>query len=131
MLEKIRMKKILGLFLLTVFSTVVSSAQEPKGSVFGTVVDENDGSPITHATVQLLSLPDSTMVSGNVTNLDGRFMLHALPGQYVLKVSYVGYLPVMKHIRLITTKSKLNAGRILLKTDAILLNEAVIVAEAP
>ena len=125
------MKKGLGIFLLMVFSTMFSFAQSPKGSVFGKVVDDNDSAPIMQATVQLLSLPDSTMVSGNVTDLDGHFVLHALPGQYVLKVSYVGYLPFMKHIRLITTKSKLNAGKISLKTDAILLSEAVVVAEAP
>ena len=125
------MKKDLRLFLLMIFSTVISFAQSPKGSVQGIVVEENGNTPIMQATVQLLSLPDSTMVSGNVTNLDGHFVLHALPGQYVLKVSYVGYLPYMKHIRLITTKSKLNAGKIALKTDAILLKEAVIVAEAP
>ncbi|WP_374991830.1 carboxypeptidase-like regulatory domain-containing protein, partial [Acinetobacter pittii] len=62
----------------------------------GTVVDGEDKSPVTQATVQLLSLPDSTMAVGNVTNLDGVFSLSACPGNYVLKVSFVGYLSQFK-----------------------------------
>ena len=65
-------------------------------TVSGTVIDKEDNSSIMQATVQLLSLPDSAMVVGNVTDNNGHFSLSARPGKYVLKVSFVGYLAYEK-----------------------------------
>ena len=91
------MKRFAFLVLLIGISTTLSFAQsqsQGKGriTVSGTVMDKEDNSPIMQATVQLLSLPDSTMAVGNVTDNNGRFSLNVRPGKYVLKVSYVGYL---------------------------------------
>ena len=65
------MKKYLFLTLLIGFSSAISFAQSRRGSVAGSVVDEMDGTPIVQATVQLLSLPDSAMVVGDVTIEEG------------------------------------------------------------
>ena len=125
------MKKYLFLTLLIGLSTAISFAQSRRGSVAGTVVDEVDGNPVVQATVQLLSLPDSAMVVGDVTNLDGQFKLSTRPGKYVLKVSFVGYLSYIKQVQLTSSKPLVNLGKIVLKSDAIMLKEAVITAEAP
>ena len=125
------MKRYLFLVLLLGLSTAISFAQSGRASVAGTVLDETDNSPVVQATVQLLSLPDSTMVVGDVTNLDGRFKLTTRPGKYVLKVSFVGYLSYIKQIQLTSAKPLVNLGNIILKSDAIMLKEAVITAEAP
>ena len=56
------MKKLILLLLLVCTGTTLSWAQGSKRvTVSGTVVDGDDKSPIAQATVQLLSLPDSTM----------------------------------------------------------------------
>ena len=125
------MKKYLFLTLLIGLSTAISFAQSRRGSVAGTVVDEVDGNPVVQATVQLLSLPDSAMVVGDVTNLDGQFKLSTRPGKYVLKVSFVGYLSYIKQVQLTSSKPLVNLGKIVLKSDAIMLKEAVVTAEAP
>ena len=125
------MKKYLFLTLLIGLSSAISFAQSRRGSVAGSVVDEMDGTPIVQATVQLLSLPDSAMVVGDVTNLDGQFKLTTRPGKYVLKVSFVGYLSYIKQVQLTSSKPLVNLGKIILKSDAIMLKEAVITAEAP
>ena len=125
------MKKYLFLTLLIGLSSAISFAQSRRGSVAGFVVDEMDGTPIVQATVQLLSLPDSAMVVGDVTNLDGQFKLTTRPGKYVLKVSFVGYLSYIKQVQLTSSKPLVNLGKIVLKSDAIMLKEAVITAEAP
>ena len=122
--------------LLTVLGTTVSVAQNrgqsrKKITVSGTVLDKGDKSPVVQATVQLLSLPDSAMVVGNVTDLDGRFKIEARPGKYVLKVSFVGYLSYLKECQFAAGKSPVNLGDIQLASDAIMLQEAVVVAEAP
>ena len=100
-------------------------------TVSGTVIDKEDNSSIMQATVQLLSLPDSAMVVGNVTDNNGHFSLSARPGKYVLKVSFVGYLAYEKQYQLTASKPTLNVGKITLSSDAIMLSEAVITAEAP
>lgn len=83
--------------LLVVVSTTWVMGQNPKQGnirimVKGSVYDKDDQSPVMQATVQLLSLPDSTMVTGNVTDEKGTFSLSARTGKYVLKVSFIGYL---------------------------------------
>ena len=130
------MKKLAFLLLLISLGITVMSAQgrgqsRKKITVNGTVLDKDDKSPVIQATVQLLSLPDSTMAVGNVTGVDGRFSISARPGKYVLKVSFVGYHTYMKGLQLSGDKTSINVGNIPLSSDAIMLSEAVIVAEAP
>ena len=125
------MKRLAFLVLLIGLSTTMLLAQSGKVTVSGSVFDKEDNSPVMQATVQLLSLPDSTMATGNVTNNNGRFSLSVKPGKYVLKVSFVGYLTYMKEYRLTSAKPTLNVGKIALSSDAIMLSEATVTAEAP
>ncbi len=125
-------KSVLLLLLACTCTASILSAQEYKRvTVTGTVVDGDDKSPVGQATIQLLSLPDSTMVTGNVTNNSGVFSLSARPGKYVLKVSFVGYMTQEKPVQVGSSKPRVNVGTITLPADAIMLSEAVIVAEAP
>lgn len=126
------MKKLVFLLLLVCTYATFSWAQNGKRiTVTGTVIDGDDKSPIGQATVQMLSLPDSAMVVGNVTNNNGVFSISARPGKYVLRISFVGYLTQDKPIQLTANKPSVNIGTVTLPTDAIMLGEAVIVAEAP
>ena len=125
------MKRLAFLVLLIGLGTTMLLAQSGKVTVSGVVLDKEDNSPVMQATVQLLSLPDSTMAVGNVTNNNGRFSLSVKPGKYVLKVSFVGYLTHMKEYRLSGSKPTLNVGKIALSSDAIMLSEATVTAEAP
>ncbi|WP_455673539.1 TonB-dependent receptor [Phocaeicola sp.] len=126
------MKKLVFLLLLVCAGTTLSLAQNnQRVTVTGKVIDGDDKSPVGQATVQLLSLPDSVMVVGNVTNNNGVFSIAARPGKYVLKVSFVGYLSQEKPLQLTAAKPTVNLGSIMMPTDAIMLGEAVIVAEAP
>ena len=126
------MKKLILLLLLVCTGTTLSWAQGSKRvTVSGTVIDGDDKSPIAQATVQLLSLPDSTMAVGNVTNNNGVFSVAARPGKYVLKISFVGYLTQEKPLQLTAGKPSVNVGTVTLPTDDIMLGEAIVVAEAP
>ena len=71
------------------------------------------------------------MAVGQVTDYDGNFSLSVRPGKYVLKISFVGYLSHMKEYQLTSSKPNLNLGKIYLSSDAVMLSEAVITAEAP
>ena len=121
----------MGLLLLSCGIYAFGQSRGSKGLVSGTVVDGDDNSPVMQATVQILALKDSSMVAGNVTDLDGRFSLSARPGKYLLKVSFVGYSPSFQPITLTSSKPRLNLGTISLHSDAVMLEGAVIVAQAP
>lgn len=100
--------------------------------VSGTVIEDDTKESIIQATVQLLSLPDSTYVTGIATVAQGKFTLPKVAaGKYVLKVSYIGMQPSIVPLQLVASKPNHSVGTITLKSDAILLQEAVITAEAP
>ena len=119
----------MGILLMLIGASVF--AQNNRGRVSGNVIDADDKSPVIQATVQLLSLPDSTMITGNVTDNNGRFSLRAKPGNYAVKISFVGYIPVIKPVTISRNKPAVNIGQIELHSDAIMLEGAVIVAQAP
>lgn len=123
---------VLGILLMAI-SAISAFAQSGSGraTVTGTVLDGGDKSPVMQATVQILSLKDSTMVKGNVSDLDGNFALSVRPGKYLLKISYIGYTTCFRQIEMTRNKPRLNVGNIELQADAIMLGEAVVVAQAP
>lgn len=119
---------LIAFFICQAFA--VLQAQN-KVTVTGKVIDGDDKSAVPQATVQLLALPDSTMAVGNVTNNAGFFSVAAKPGKYVLRISFVGYTTQDKPLQLTANKPTLNVGTVELATDAVMLKEAVVTAEAP
>lgn len=127
------MKKwVLGL-LLVALGVIPAFAQSGGGKVIvsGRVLDGVDKSPVIQAGVQILSVKDSVVVAGNVTDLDGKFSLSARPGKYLLKISYIGYKTDFRNLTLDRNRLRTNVGEISLEVDAVMLDEAVVVAEAP
>ena len=108
-----------------------SGNADNKNRITGSVIDGADKSSIMQATVQILSLPDSAMVAGNVSDMNGNFQLSVRPGKYLLKVSYVGYTPYFKELVVKPAPSRVNVGQVILESDAIMLEGAVVVAQAP
>lgn len=121
----------MGLLLVSCGVVAFAQSRGSKGLVSGTVIDNDDNSPVMQATVQILAVRDSSMVTGDVTNNDGRFALSVRPGKYLLKVSFVGYTPAFQPVTLTNAKPRINLGTIKLHSDAIMLEGAVVVAQAP
>ena len=88
--------------LLCLLGAVFSvSAQNGKVTVSGIVWDADLNEAMGQATVQLLAAKDSAFVNGCVTQMNGQFQLPAVKaGNYVLKVSFIGYLSQFKSIQL-------------------------------
>lgn len=130
------MKKILTLVMLlwAVAGTVVaqSRSQSRSVTVTGHLVEADTKGPAMEATVQLLSLPDSTYVTGVASDGRGNFRLPRVKaGKYLLKVSYIGFRTLYKPLQFNSSQPTVNVGTLTLEADAIMLAEAVIVAEAP
>lgn len=65
----------------------------------GVVIDGNSNSKLGYATVSLLSLPDSNLVTGAITDDQGKFEIKGIEkGKYTLKVSFLGYESVYQNL---------------------------------
>lgn len=95
-------------------------------SMKGRIMDEAAES-IAYATVQLLSLPDSTFVAGTVSDGEGKFTLNTrcpLEG-LCMKISFVGYQTK------IISPVRNDMGTITLQTDDNMLKNVVVTARKP
>ncbi len=125
------MKKIFIGMVLALISTLSASAQTKNITVSGRVIEDTK-EPVAQATVQLLSLPDSTYVTGIATSTQGYFTLPKVAaGEYLLKISYIGYKSKWLPLQLSSKTPDTKVGTLTLETDAVMLAEAVITAEAP
>lgn len=117
------------LILLSIFIGFTAFTQSIKGTVKDS---QNDW--LTGASVSLLSLADSSLITGEVTDIDGKFLLkNILPGSYLLKISFIGLKTYYSSpLQIIDHDTDLNLPVIVLQTEAGLkLNEIVVVAKRP
>lgn len=120
------MRKIIStLFFLIVLVPVTIQAQQVKGKVF----IEKDKTPAQFASVGLLQLPDSSVVTGAITLSDGGYSFESLkPGSYFIKVNYLGYKVAGKSI-LVGEKEPVTVDTIFLAENPTTLDEVVVVGE--
>jgi hypothetical protein len=118
------MKNFLALVLL--LGTFSLQAQNIKGKV----CMEKDKSPAQFASVGLIRLPDSTIVTGVITLTDGGYSFDAVkPGNYFIKVSFLGYQMVEKEIT-VQEISTTPVDTIFLSETSTSLDEVTIVGES-
>ena len=123
------MRKFILIILLTSVCSLLSFAQ--KGTIKGFVTDSILLERIDYATVRLINLPDSSFVSGAVTNENGEFSIKANPGKYLLDISFLGYQTYKRDITTTDSAPNRNLGEIMLINNAQLLDEAVVTAKIP
>ncbi|MBR9845597.1 MAG: TonB-dependent receptor [Algicola sp.] len=75
--------------LLLLFSTICFAQKEL--TVSGKVVDADENFPLEYATISFISQPDNTVVTGGITDLDGKFSIEVPKGTYDVKIEYLSY----------------------------------------
>jgi len=118
------MKKLIaGLLLIT---SVTAQAQ----NISGKVCLEKDKSPVQFASVGLVQLPDSTMITGVITLTDGGYLLEKVkPGNYFIRVSFVGYKTNGKKVVVEAGNAEIPVDTIYLSETTASLNEVTVVGE--
>jgi hypothetical protein len=112
--------------LLLLAASLSAQAQTIRGKVYF----EKDKTPVQFASVALIHLPDSAMVTGVITLTDGGYMLEKItPGEYFVKASFVGYRSAGKLVVIKDLKSEVTADSIFLAEITTALNEVTITAE--
>ncbi|MFW6248393.1 MAG: TonB-dependent receptor domain-containing protein [Bacteroidota bacterium] len=137
-------------FIIAVFTMIFSvqlSAQRPQGqrqgrsdipiserpkigTLTGTILDKQSGEPLMFASVVLNAKSDSTMVSGAITNEDGKFTMEELPpGLFFITVNFVGYPSQnFNNIRITFRENTVDMGIIEVEPMAKMLNEVTVEA---
>ncbi|MDR0962910.1 MAG: outer membrane beta-barrel protein [Mediterranea sp.] len=124
------LKTFIGATLLSV-TTLSAFSQTKDIIVSGRLMEGDTNQPAVQANIQLLSLPDSTYVTGNASTTNGYFTLPAVAaGKYLLKATYIGYLPQTVPLTLTSANKTRNVGTLTFKVDAVMLKETVVTAEA-
>ena len=125
------MKKLLLLAAMAWFECAGMLGQS-LFDISGTVVEKGTGEAVMAATVQLMTLPDSSFVMGTTTGTQGEFSLKGVDkGAYALKVSYIGYSTKCIAVNLTTQKKKnVNIGYVTMSADAIQLKGVEVTAHA-
>jgi hypothetical protein len=123
------MHKFLLIIPLLLLGFFVSG--QSKLSLSGNLVDSS-GHPLPQATVMLLMPKDSSLVNYGRSNESGHFEFKNVKRQnYILKVSYVSFLPLQMDIKP-TEEVSMDLGNILLKPISKELFEVVVrTAKAP
>jgi outer membrane receptor protein involved in Fe transport len=118
------MKRILfGVLLLVSFT---ANSQNIKGKVY---LGSNK-EPAQFASIGLLQLPDSVIVSGVITLTDGAYIFEKVkPGTYFVKVSYQGYRSDGKNVTLQHGQNEVSVDTIFLTESADSISEVTVVGE--
>lgn len=125
------MKRTIILSVLVILSTSFSVpcvAQGTASSIQGHTFDADDQQPLPFTTIELLNT-DSTLVTGAIANEEGRFVLQAPSGKYILKVTYMGYQPTCQELH--TVNGTLDLGSLFLHEDVHTLGDVVIEGQLP
>ena len=85
-----------------------------QGTISGRVYDSKTGHPIEYATVAVLKVKDSSLVTGTVTEANGSFSTKANNGTYLVRISFMGYQTYFHphHVTLNEKHNAVNLGKI-------------------
>jgi outer membrane receptor protein involved in Fe transport len=126
------MRNILNiLIIITGFSIDLFSQQRqgnfPGGSISGRVFDSATKHVIEYANIVVLSSKDSSMVTGGVTNSEGKFNLTIdRPGNFNIEVRFIGYDTKVLNIAIKPGNVDLDLGDILIHPSTINLSDVVV-----
>jgi hypothetical protein len=115
------------LFVFTLlFVSVATHAQQIRGKV----CMDKDKSPAQFASVGLVQLPDSTIITGVITLTDGSYLFEKVKaGDYFVKVSFLGYKADDKNVVVSENSGEILVDTIFLTEAATNIEEVTVTAE--
>jgi hypothetical protein len=118
------MKKYI-IWLLMITSVTVQAQ-----NIRGKVCLEKDKSPVQFASVGLVQLPDSNMITGVITLTDGGYLLEKVkPGDYFIQVRFVGYQTNGKNVTVEEGNVEIAVDTLYLTEVSANLDEVTVVGE--
>ena len=126
------MKRLLFLAIWACLGLGSIWAQQPEQTptqISGRILDKDTHEGVMQVTLQLLR-QDSTFVGGVISDEEGNFTLPVdSAGQYILRLTSVGYIPLLKNIR-VRQGEQMDLGDVIFQSDAIMLKGTTVTGQA-
>jgi outer membrane receptor protein involved in Fe transport len=128
---------LLGLFLFIVGPAISQRDNgnrgprpEGNGTVSGVVINKATGGPVEYANLVFFSRRDSSMVTGGVTDLEGKFSIKVPFGMYYVTADFIGFTKTTIE-RLMVTPRNTNPdlGEIEISPSSFNLDQVEVVAD--
>ena len=120
------MKKHILLLALLVIS-LTSLAQT---TISGRILSQDDRQPLISSTISVLNADLPGLVTGAITNEQGRFSVSGLPsGEYDFLITNIGYVSVKQRVLVGTLNKVIDMGNIFLKPSNVELNEVSVIGQ--
>lgn len=109
------------------------TAQNRTPDITGTILDKTSGTPLESATIQVFSIPDSTLTGGGLSDKDGKFVVSGIPeGNYYIRISYIGYNgAIAKNVNVKSNSKTISLGTVKLEQSTEMTQEIEVIGEAP
>ncbi len=122
------MKKIL---LLIYFLNIVLFSFSQTAKVQGKIQDKTTNAPVEYSTVSVFSLPDSTFITGVITNSKGHFEIDKLKfGKYYLSASFLGYKDAFSQSFILSKQTPMHTISVLkIEPDNIIIDNVEVIGK--
>ena len=102
-----------------------------QGRISGKVYDSHSGQPVEYATVAILKVSDSSLVTGTVTEPNGAFSTNVSNGRYLVRISFMGYHTFFypKQVTIGNNSNSVNLGKIEISPNSTVMDEVRVTAE--
>lgn len=101
-----------------------------QSKITGTVISQQENSPLPSATVALHKVKDSSVVTGAITQKTGEFTINADDGDYYLVIKFLGYeTKIIPDIKISKPNTNIELGEIKLNQTAVMQKEVTVEAE--
>ncbi len=127
------------IYLVILLLTIgLLNAQPPTGTkrpaigiLSGTVLTQNTEKPIEYAAISLVSLRDSSIVTGTISNQDGIFIIEHVPvGRYRAKISFIGFkTATINNVLISPQKPEVVLGTVYLEPVTIDLSSVTVTGQ--
>ncbi len=108
----------------------VDAVERDKGMIIGQIIDQETKTPLEFATISVLNKPDSAIVTGGISELDGKFAIEVAYGVYLLKIEFISYEEVyIEDVVLDDDHRLVDLGQIDISPSSQMLQEVQVVAE--
>jgi len=96
-------------------------------TVSGKIIDVETKQPLEYATISFISKKENKVVTGGITDINGKFSISVLQGMYSIKIEYMSFkTQTLPNRRIIKNE---NLGIISLEIDIEALGEVEVIAE--
>ena len=104
-----------------------------KSVITGKVIEKDSKAPMEYANISIYNSADSTLVTGGITNPEGKFTIEKLSnGTYYVEANFIGFNKTrINNIKVTSDKKSIDLGTIPLEASHQQLGSVEVVAEKP